>query len=81
MYSRTVIDIPLDDDRADALEISLDRKTRLCVAFEASAFMPNASGSVTCRFSTPLAQDFVERLEISAAARRRAQDVDAPAPR
>ena len=62
-YSRPVIDIPLADERIHSLSISIKKPHTLCFSFNAAVFNPDWSGTLEERFSTPLAQSFVEQLQ------------------
>jgi hypothetical protein len=61
-FSKTIIDVSLDDDRINELRFSLDGETTLCVLFDPSAFHEDWSGTLEFRFSTPLARLFLERF-------------------
>ena len=61
-FSRPLINVPLDDTRR-ALGCSVEGESILLVGFEAGAFQEDASGSIECRFRTPMARMFLERLE------------------
>lgn len=61
-FSQPLIDVPLDHDKLRALHVTVDGETRLCIRFDPAVFQEDASGSVTCRFSTPRARLFLDRL-------------------
>ena len=61
-HFRMIIDVPLDDPRLGALQASVGRPGRLVIRFDPSAFHKSWSGSIECRFRTPLAESFLERL-------------------
>ena len=57
---RQIIDVPLVDERIDALHCSLEGEEKLCVAFDPSVFNDAWSGSVEYRFRTPKARLFID---------------------
>ena len=61
-FSKAIVNVPLDDDRMSELRVSIDGEATLCVQFDPSAFHEDWSGTLECRFSTPLARLFLERL-------------------
>jgi len=62
MYARPIIDVPLVDPRFKALHVSLADDQALAIAFDPAVFHADRSGSVTCRFNTPLASQLVTAL-------------------
>jgi hypothetical protein len=66
-FSKPIIDVPLGDDRLEELRCSLEGEATLCVRFDPAAFHEDWSGQVECRFSTPRARSFLEKLEEHAA--------------
>jgi hypothetical protein len=60
--SATVIDVPLADERLRALRYSSEGGA-LCIAFDASLFHADWSGTIEYRFRTPEAQRFLELLQ------------------
>lgn len=62
-FSKPLINVPLDDARLGALKGSVEKESILRIDFDASVFQDNATGSVECRFRTPQARLFLERLE------------------
>ncbi len=62
-FSRPVINVPRNDKRLSLLELSLPKDGLLCVKFNAGDFHDGWSGSVECRFHTPLAQRLVASIE------------------
>jgi len=62
-FSRTIVDVPLDDDRINELRFSLEGEATLCVHFDPSAFHEDWSGTLEVRFSTPRARLFLEWLD------------------
>ena len=63
-YSKPIIGLPLNTRQFKELRVSLENEDTLCVQFDASTFQENASGEVAVRLSTPLAQDFLHRIEL-----------------
>jgi hypothetical protein len=61
-YSSPIIDVPFTDDRFRRLEFSLEDETTLLVAFDASLFHHDWSGTIEYRFKTPHAQAFLDKL-------------------
>jgi hypothetical protein len=61
-YSKPVINVPLDPEWLKMLDCSLKSEETLCVSFDPSHFHEGWSGSIECRFSTPKAQLFLERI-------------------
>ena len=63
-FCKTIIDIPLDDERIQELHCTVKKGTKLFIRFDAAKFHKDWSGTVTCRYSTPLANSFLERLRV-----------------
>ncbi|HEX8736110.1 MAG TPA: hypothetical protein VF721_12355 [Pyrinomonadaceae bacterium] len=61
-YSTPIIDVPLTDERFQRLQFSLEDETALLIAFDASLFHDDWSGTIEYRFKTPQAQAFFDRL-------------------
>lgn len=64
-YSRPIINIPVKDERLKLLDFSIPKEDIFCVKFDANTFHDNWQGSVECRFSTPMAGIFIEKLQIN----------------
>lgn len=62
VYTQAMIDVPLTDPRLKALHPVLDNDQTLSIAFDPATFHPNWSGTVTCRFKTPLAPQLLTAL-------------------
>jgi hypothetical protein len=62
-YSNPIINVPLDDERIRAMRFSLEDGEILCVAFDASLFHADWSGTIEYRFRTPLAQQLLGLLQ------------------
>jgi len=64
-FGRPVINVPLEGPHLKKLECSLEKEhTILRVAFDSSDFHEDWSGEIVCRFRTPKARQFLERLRI-----------------
>lgn len=61
-FSKPLINVPLGDERLKKLDCSVEGESLLRVRFESADFQENTSGSVECRFQTPKARLFLERL-------------------
>jgi len=61
--------VPLDDPLLRAIEPSLEKPGRLCLAYDAGAFHADRSGRVEVRLATPQAERIVERLRVLAITR------------
>ena len=59
----TTINVPLTDERLRAMRYSVEDNGALCIAFDASLFHSDWSGTIEYRFHTPLAQQFLEILQ------------------
>ncbi len=65
-YSSPIIGVSWDDDRIKSLNCFLENENTLCVEFDASTFREDWSGDIEVRFSTSLAQAFLEKIEQNA---------------
>lgn len=61
-YSNQIIDVPAADERFRRLQFSLENESTLLIAFDASLFHRDWSGTIEYRFKTPHAQAFLEKL-------------------
>ena len=61
-YSNQIIDAPLNDERFRRLQFSLENETTLLIAFDASLFHNDWSGTIEYRFKTPRAKAFLDNL-------------------
>jgi hypothetical protein len=61
-HSSQIIDVPLTDERFRRLQFSLENETTLLIAFDASLFHSDWSGTIEYRFKTPHAQAFLDKL-------------------
>jgi hypothetical protein len=61
-YSNQIIDVPLADARFRRLEFSLEDENTLLIAFDASLFHDDWSGTIEYRFKTPHAQDLLDKM-------------------
>jgi len=57
-----IIDVPLTDERFRRLQFSLEDENTLLVAFDASLFHTDWSGTIEYRFKTAQAQTFLNKL-------------------
>jgi hypothetical protein len=62
-FSRPIINVPTNDERIGLLDLSVSKEGVLCVKFNAGDFHEGWKGTVECRFSTPSARLFLERLK------------------
>ncbi len=62
VYAQPIVDLPLADPRFKALHISLAADQVLSITFDPAAFHTDWSGSIACRFKTPLAPQIVAAL-------------------
>lgn len=62
-FSRPIINVPVNDDRLNLLDLSVPKEGVLRIKFDAGAFHQGWQGSVECRFATPSARLFLERLK------------------
>jgi hypothetical protein len=61
-YSNPIIDVPLTDERFRQMQFSLEDAGTLLVAFDASLFYDDWSGTIEYRFQTPQAQNLLDKL-------------------
>lgn len=61
-FSNPIIDVPFTDVRFRQMNFLLEDETTLLVAFDASLFHNDWSGTIEYRFKTPLAKDFLDKL-------------------
>ena len=62
-YSKFLINVPLTDERIHKLRYSVEDNGALCVAFDASLFHADWTGTIEYRFKTPEAQRLVQLLQ------------------
>ena len=60
-HSSQIIDVPLADERFRRLQFSLEDESNLLIAFDASLFHNDWSGTIEYRFKTPRA-GFLDKL-------------------
>ena len=60
--TRSLIFLPLNDDRLSELRCSREGNATLLVCYDASLFDEKWSGMVECRFKTAQAQQFLDQL-------------------
>ncbi len=61
--SRPLINVPLDVERLRLLDCSIEKGTKLKVAYDAADFDDNTTGKVELRFRTAKARLFLERIQ------------------
>ena len=61
--SKPIINVPLADERLQAMRFSLEKEETLCVSFDAGLFQPDWSGTIEYRFRTPQAKQLLELLQ------------------
>ena len=61
--SRPLINVPLDVARLRLLDCSIEKGTKLKVAYDAADFDDNTTGKVELRFRTGKARLFLERIQ------------------
>lgn len=61
-HSRTIINVPLTDERINSMQFSVEEGDTFLVGFDASLFNNDWSGRIECRFRTPQARAFLDGL-------------------
>ena len=61
--SKPIINVPLTDERLQAMRFWLDKDETLCVAFDAGLFQVDSTGTIEYRFRTLHAQHLLELLQ------------------
>lgn len=61
-FSKPLVNVPLDDPHLAKLEIAAEGDAVLCIAFDAADFDAQQSGRIECRWRTPQARLFADRL-------------------
>src|SRR5664279_1963003 len=61
-FSKPAIDVPFSDERIRSMNFSVEDGSKLLVAFDASLFHPDWSGTIEYRFKMPEAQQFLEEI-------------------
>lgn len=69
-----IVSVPLDDPHLRELECSVQGDRTLRVFFDVSVFHEGWSGTIECRFRTPRAREFLDRIRRSAAAQEGGAD-------
>jgi hypothetical protein len=59
----TIINVPLTDKRIRSMQFSVEKGEKFCVAFDASLFQPDWSGTIEYRFRTEQAQRLLQQLQ------------------
>ena len=58
-----IINVPLNDARLRQMRFSFEEPETLLVAYDASLFQADASGTIEYGFKTPQAREFIAKLE------------------
>ena len=66
-FSKPLVNLPLDKEKLGMLELSVPKKNKFLVKFNAGDFHEAWKGTIECRFSTELADMFHERLKLAGA--------------
>jgi hypothetical protein len=61
-YANPVINVPLDDQRLQQMQFSVEGEDKLLVAFNANLFHNDWSGTIEYRFRTARAREFLKSL-------------------
>jgi hypothetical protein len=61
-FSKPLVNLPLEKEKLALLDLSVPKRNRLLVKFNAGDFHEGWKGALECRFSTELADMFLERL-------------------
>jgi len=62
-YAKTIINVPLADERIRAMRFSIEERTTLLVSFDAGLFHKDWSGQIEYRFRTEQASAFLGQLQ------------------
>lgn len=58
-FSKPLVNLPLEKDRLDLLELSVPKRNKFLVKFNAGDFHESWKGTIECRFTTELADMFL----------------------
>lgn len=61
-YASPAINVPLDDDRLQQMQFSVEGEDKILIAFNANLFHDDWSGTIEYRFRTPQAAAFLKSL-------------------
>lgn len=61
-YSKPILGVKWTDEKIRCLNCSVENGQTLCVQFDASTFNRDWSGNIEVRFSTPMAQSFLDGI-------------------
>jgi hypothetical protein len=61
-FSSPVINVPLDDDRLQRMQFSVEGEDRILIGFNANLFHNDWSGKIEYRFRTPQSPAFLKSL-------------------
>jgi hypothetical protein len=62
-FSKPLVNLPLEKDKLGLLELSVPKRNKFLVRFNAGDFHEGSKGTIECRFSTELADVFLEKLK------------------
>ena len=62
-FSKPLINLPLEKEGIGMLELTVPKRNKLLVKFNAGDFHEGWKGKIECRFSTEFADMFLERLK------------------
>jgi hypothetical protein len=62
-FSKPLVNLPLEKDQLGLLELSVPKRDKFLVKFNAGDFHESWKGRIECRFSTGFADLFLERLK------------------
>ncbi len=63
MYSNTIVNVPLADERIRSLHYSQEGDDGFCISFDAGLFHSDWSGTIEYRFRTDQAQQLLQLLQ------------------
>lgn len=64
-FSKPLVNLPLKKGKLGLLELSVPKRNKFLVKFNAGDFHEGWKGTIECRFSTKLADLFLERLKVA----------------
>jgi hypothetical protein len=62
VYSKPIVNVPLDDPRLNKIQVALANPERIELSFDASVFHDDWQGAITVRFKTSRARRFYDCL-------------------
>lgn len=63
-FSKPLVNLPLEKEKLELLDLSVPKRNQLLVNFNAGDFHEGWKGTLKCRFSTELADMFLDRLTL-----------------